>query len=83
MAKQIEVGDRVRLTSKFLKNTGQQRGSEGVSRWTVLALSDSFAVVDQKTGTGKSGYEDLSDEEFFALKLDYRRINVGNLERVK
>jgi hypothetical protein len=32
----FEPGTPVRLTGKFLKNTGQQRGKEGASRWTVI-----------------------------------------------
>ena len=32
-----EPGARVRLTGKFLRNTGQQIGAEGLSTWTVQA----------------------------------------------
>jgi len=80
MSKSIVVGSRVRLTGKFLRSTGQIAGGEGLSRWIVLDIRGSFAVVDEKTSTGKSGYEDLSDEEFYGQKLDYRRINLANLE---
>jgi hypothetical protein len=34
--RRIEPGTKVRLTGKFLANTGQTRGGEGASKWQVL-----------------------------------------------
>lgn len=50
-------GAKVRLSGKFLKNTGQRVGGEGQSRWTVQECSCSlgkdgrFVAVDQKSCT--------------------------------
>jgi hypothetical protein len=82
-------GTKVRLTGKFLKSTGQQRGGEGASRWTVLPWSESgfppspysesnFVVVNESQDGAM--YSDItstrSDGKFMRL------INKGNLEIV-
>ena len=81
-------GTTVRLTGKFLKNTGQHRGSEGASRWIVLPWSESgfpdkassdFVVVNEPQ-YDQSMYADIKstrpDGKFMRL------INKGNLEIV-
>jgi len=80
-------GTKVRMTGIFLKNTGQHRGREGASRWTVLpweqsgfpgAPSPDMVVVNQPEDP--SWYSDIrstrSDGQFM------RRIHKGNLEIV-
>jgi hypothetical protein len=67
----IAVGDRVKLTGNFLRDTGQQVGGEGQSTWTVLKLErwgsgSIFAVVDERS---------------YSPTEDYRRINAANLCR--
>lgn len=37
MKRSFAVGDRVRLTGRFLRSTGQFTGPEGQSRWIVQA----------------------------------------------
>jgi len=56
----MSPGTKVRLTGKFLKNTGQQRGDEGVREFTVvecgcasckLAGDGGTVAVDERRGT--------------------------------
>jgi hypothetical protein len=80
-------GTRVRLTGIYLKNTGQQRGGEGSSIWTVLPWSesgfpgrpnDSFVVVNEAQDGAM--YSDITstrpDGKFM------RMINKANLQIV-
>lgn len=84
MKKVPPVGTKVRLTGYFLKCTGQQRGSEGVSRWTVtactcgLCASGRFVATDEPKDTSV-GYEDQTPEWRANAK---RHIAIGNLEIV-
>ncbi len=50
--KPTKPGQRVRLTGKFLRNTGQIAGGEGQSRWVVVACQcglcqRDFVAVDE------------------------------------
>jgi hypothetical protein len=78
MAK-ISIGDTVRMTGKFLRNTGQQVGGEGQKRWTVKDVQGSFAVVDEEADTSYYTAEEMERDP----SLKWRRINIGNLEKVK
>jgi hypothetical protein len=75
MKKSVSVGSRVRLTGKYLRSTGQQAGSEGAKKWTVLSLRDDYAEVDEP-----SSYPWTAEELAEDPSLANRRINVGNLE---
>ena len=64
---QPKVGDKVRLTGKFLRNTGQVAGGEGQSRWKVvdhgycsLCMRD-FVAVDERS------YDNPSFPRHFAV----------------
>lgn len=78
MTKQIKAGDRVRLTSKFLRSTGQYTGDEARRTWTVLGFSRSFAIVDQLLSDSAQWF--TADELAADPSLKWRRINVGNLQ---
>lgn len=76
MSKQIKVGDRVRLTRKFLRSTGQTTSPDGSRRWTVIGIQRDWAIVDQLGDTSfYTGAELRSDPS-----LQYRRIALANLE---
>ena len=73
------VGAKVRLTGTFLKNTGQHRGGEGASRWTVVGHSGgSFVIVDEEADQSYFTAAELAADP----SLKWRRINKGNLEIV-
>jgi hypothetical protein len=81
MAQSITLGDRVRLARAFLRNTGQVKGGEGHSRWTVVACAcglcthGGFVAVDERSMYADSpGNEDMPPQRHF---------NVANLERVR
>jgi hypothetical protein len=75
------IGDRIQLTSKFLRNTGQYTGREPASVWTVTGFSGPWLVTDEPAGD-PAGY--YSDEELAAdPTLAYRRIAPGNVQRVR
>lgn len=79
----LKVGDRVQLTGKFLRSTGQYTGREPASVWTITGLTngDRWAVVDQPAEHPVGYY---SDAELLAEPtLAFRRIAVANLQRVK
>lgn len=63
---EIRVGDVVKLTGKFLRNTGQMRGGEGSKRWTVVAcacglcVKGDFVAVDEPSPfAAQPGNEDM------------------------
>lgn len=71
-------GTKVRLTGSFLKSTGQQRGGEGASRWTVLGNSGAFVIVNEEADTRWFTPEELAADP----SPKWRRINRANLEIV-
>jgi hypothetical protein len=48
-------GTRVRLTGKYLRNTGQYTGSEGQSRWIVQACDCSLCKGGAHVATDEPG----------------------------
>lgn len=76
---EFQVGDKVKLTGKFLRNTGQATGPEGLSTWTVLAVDNEMITVDQEhADIGYWTAEELAADPM----LKFRRFNAGNLYRV-
>ena len=85
---EIAVGAVVRLTGRFLRNTGQIAGSEGASRWKIVACEcrlcrpsgDGFrcVAVDEPHEAQRDprGYEDIPADE----RPKWRHINAANLE---
>lgn len=74
----LAVGDKVKLTGKFLKSTGQATGSEGRSVWTVQAIRGEFAITNQPVS-----FDCWTPEEHAADPLlKFRRINMANLYKV-
>ncbi len=77
----LKPGDRVRLSGKFLRSTGQGVGGEGRKTWTVKALSFGFVVVDEELSP--AALQGYTAEELAAdPHLRYRRFAPGNLVRV-
>lgn len=64
-------GERVRLTAKFLRNTGQYSGREPLSVWTIQACECELCSTGRFVATDQIDPEDGTR----------RHINVGNLER--
>jgi len=77
-------GTKVRLTGYFLKCTGQQRGSEGLSRWTIVACECSLCKGGDHVATNEPAYlppgmyDDLPVEQ----RPKWRHIALCNLEIV-
>ncbi len=79
MAKRvIQVGDRVRMTAKFLRSTGQYTGDEAHRTWNVTGLTngDRWAIVDQPCGLHCFTEAELEADPALA----FRRIAVENLQ---
>lgn len=84
MSKQaLSVGDRVQLTSKHLRNTGQYTGSGPASVWTITGFTngDQWAITDEPSyhPPGYYSAEELASDPTLA----FRRIAVANLQRVR
>jgi hypothetical protein len=77
MAK-LQIGDRVKLTGKFLKNTGQRTGSAGLSEWTIVGFWSEGRMALVNEPADQTGYEDLAPEE----RPKWRSIAVANLYKV-
>lgn len=82
-AKSFKVGDKVRLTGKFLRSTGQFTGDEARRVWEVLAVdpgkygSPDFITVNQP----RADLSYWTAEELEAdPMLKWRRIAAGNLQ---
>lgn len=71
------IGDRVKLTGKFLRNTGQHTGSEGTRVWTITGFANDgrWAITDQPSDTSYYTSEEMAADP----TLGYRRIAVENL----
>lgn len=65
------AGERVRLTAKFLRNTGQCSGPEPLSVWTIQTCKCELCVTGRFVATDQVDPEDGTA----------RHINAGNLER--
>lgn len=80
-------GDKVRLTGKYLRNTGQYKGSEGMARWIVQACKAAtpcrmcaggvYILTNEPADTAGLTAEDLVQ----APCARWRRINAANLEK--
>lgn len=83
-------GTRVRLTGRFLRDTGQIAGDEGSRVWTIVACDcaicrrndDEYAVVavdePHACQSDPRGYEDIAVDE----RPRWRHIHAGNLQVV-
>ncbi len=76
----LKPGDKVRFTGKYLRSTGQVRSQgEGRGNWTITAIDGDWAVTDALVGVAWFSEAELAEDPTLA----FRRINLGNLERVK
>ena len=69
-----EPGTRVRLTGKFLRNTGQHTGSEGQSRWTVTGCACGLCKNGRHVATDEPGY--YFSEDGLMRHFDYTNLQV-------
>ena len=83
--KRFNVGDRVRLTGEFLRNTGQFTGAPGTSRWLIVdckcdaCVHGDFVAVNEPhmCQSDPTGYEDILVEE----RPKWKHIHPANLEK--
>jgi hypothetical protein len=75
--REFKVGQKVRLTGKFLKSTGQHTGGEGRKVFTILGIQEGhgWAVVDEKVDPTYFTSEELAVDPTLA----FRRIALANL----
>lgn len=78
--KTFAIGDKVRLTAKFLRNTGQYTGREPFSVWTVTGFSGPWIVTDERRpDDGMFSEAELAEDPTLA----FRRVATANLEKVR
>ena len=70
----FKPGQRVRLTGDFLRNTGQQVGGEGFSRWIVQLCPCRLCKDGRYVATNERSYDNPDRP---------RHIAAGNLERCR
>lgn len=75
----IKIGDKVRFTTKYLRSTGQLTGPESLSHWIVTAIERDWVVTNQPTDTSWYTAEEIVAQP----SLAFRRINLGNLEKLQ
>lgn len=51
-------GTKVRFTGKYLRNTGQQVGSEGLSRWIVEECNCDLCNLGRHIATNEKNFDD-------------------------
>ena len=71
--RKFEIGTRVKLTGKFLKSTGQGRGSAGLSVWTITGFSNAgaWAITDEPVANPEMW---TAEEHAADPTLKFRRI---------
>ncbi len=67
MAAKIQTGDKIKLTGKFLKSTGQTRGGEGQSTWLVVACACGLCQGGRFVATNETSYDDETRPRHFAI----------------
>lgn len=78
---EFAAGDRVKLTTAFLRNTGQLQGEEATKRWTVIEFDPTRRMVVVDEVIHDIFY--FSAEELRAQpNLEYRRIGAYNLQLI-
>lgn len=89
MSNRFNIGDKVRLTGKHLRNTGQYTGSAGMDRWIVqacqclLCATGRFVRTNEKSATfSHEMYADIAGTPEYE-SVQWIHINVHNLERCK
>lgn len=74
------IGDRIQLTSEFLRSTGQYTGREPASVWTVTGFSGPWLITDEpRPNDGAFTAEELAADPTLA----YRRIAPGNVQKAR
>lgn len=75
----FQVGDKVRLTGKFLRSTGQYTSDEARKVWTITGIDGSFVVTDEE----RSELSYWTAEELETdPTLRFRRIHSDHLIKV-
>ena len=79
--RKFEVGSRVKLTGKFLKSTGQGRGSAGLDTWTITGFSNrgEWAITDEALDSSYVASAFTAAELEADSTLRFRRIALANL----
>ncbi len=84
--KRIEPGTKIKLTAKFLRNTGQYTGPEGISRWVVqacacgLCATGDFVRTNQRSATfTPDGYADIAGTPDYEA-VQWRHLNTANVQ---
>lgn len=72
----IRVGDKFKLTGKFLKFTGQQTGSAGQSKWTAVECGCGLCKLGDFVAGDERRDDALPDES------PWRHFNRANVYRV-
>lgn len=81
----IKVGDRVKLTGAFLRNTGQTVSNEGSRVWTARAIDGRFVITDEQYPASylATMWPDIPAGHPDHDSIKFRRIADSNLQPVK
>jgi len=78
--KPFKTGERVRLTAKFLRNTGQFTGPEPLSVWTIQACKCELCKTGRFVATDQADPEDGTARHVNAVTLE--RATAADLYRL-
>ncbi len=71
--KTLQVGDKVKFTGKFLRNTGQQLGREGQSVWTIIACDCGLCKGGRFIATDEPSYDEPSQPRHILAANVYKK----------
>ena len=78
--RKFQIGDKVRLTAKFLRNTGQYAGPSSLSVWTITGFTrNGWAITDEPSDAYYYSAEEVAADP----TLGFRRIALCHLQKVR
>jgi len=77
----LQIGDTVKFTGQFLRNTGQYGGSEGLSEWVITECHCALCKTGRFVATNQTIETDIRESKSDQESL-MRHIHAENVYRV-
>jgi hypothetical protein len=87
----LNVGDQIKITADFLRSTGQIKGGEGQSRWTVVACLCDYCKSGERVAVNQEAAVQYDDAEWIDAAKAYgfedgkmrRHFAVENVQKLR